>query len=360
MTVAIRVWLAALLLALVSLARAAQPSQPLPAQQALEAALVQWVTAQSGAQPEQVKMVPLDPRVQVQPCAGNFSFDYPFVNKENVRVRCSKPSWQMFVKVGFSQALSAAMVIVSRDLPAGHVLTESDLESKNVAVAAPGSFAERAPVAGRQLRRGLTKGQPVLVQDLEKSQRALRARVALKAGDLLTESVIERVDLPPGAPGTPLWIASELAPGMRVARVVPAGQVLQTADVAESRQVVIAASNLNPGQPLKPEMFKLDRIDAEKISRMHLFELSGLDGFELIRPIRAGEALRSSDLRPALVVKKGDQVNLVVGRPPEFMISVKVEALQDGRINDQIRLRNPESGQTLSGIVTGKGAARGL
>ncbi|MEY4209019.1 MAG: Flagella basal body P-ring formation protein FlgA precursor, partial [Pseudomonadota bacterium] len=43
-----------------------------------------------------------------------------------------------------------------------------------------------------------------------------------------------------------------------------------------------------------------------------------------------------------------------------FMISVRVEAMQDGRLNEQIKLRNPESGTTLSGIITGKGAARGL
>ena len=354
MTVLIRAWLVSLMLALSSHALANAP------QQAMETALAQWVAAQSGAQPDQVKMAALDPRVQVQPCAGSFSFDYPFVNRENVRVRCSKPNWQMFVKVGFSQQATPNIVITRRDLPPGHVLTESDLDTKAAAAIPPGGFDDRASVTGKQLRKALSKGQPVLAQDLEKNQRALRARVNLKAGDLLTESAIERVDLPPGSGGTPLWVANELSPGMRMARPVPAGQVLQTADLAESRQVVIATSNLNPGQPLKPEMFKLDRLDAEKISRTHLFDLSGLEGYELMRPLRAGEALRTSDLRPALMVKKGDQVSLIVGRPPEFMISVRVEAMQDGRLNEQIKLRNPESGTTLSGIITGKGAARGL
>jgi flagella basal body P-ring formation protein FlgA len=352
--VLIRACLASLMLALSSHVLANAP------QQAMETALAQWVAAQSGGQPDQVKMAALDPRVQVQPCAGSFSFDYPFVNRENVRVRCSKPNWQMFVKVGFSQQAAPNMVITRRDLPPGHVLTESDLDTKATAALPPGGFDDRASVAGKQLKKALSKGQPVLAQDLEKNQRALRARVTLRAGDLLTESAIERVDLPPSAGGTPLWVANELTPGMRMARSVPAGQVLQTADVAESRQVVIATSNLNTGQPLKPEMFKLDRLDAEKISRTHLFDLSGLDGYELMRPLRAGEALRTSDLRPALMVKKGDQVNLIVGRPPEFMISVRVEAMQDGRLNEQIKLRNPESGTTLSGIITGKGAARGL
>lgn len=354
MSALIRAWWVSLMLALSSHALANTPSQ------AMETALTLWVAAQNGTQPDQVKMAALDPRVQVQPCAGSFSFDYPFVNRENVRVRCKKPNWQMFVKVGFSQQAAPTVVITRRDLPPGHVLSEADLDTKTVAALPPGGVDDRALLAGKQLKKALSKGQPVLAQDLEKNQRALRARVSLKAGDALTESAIERVDLPPGAGGTPLWMANELTPGMRMARPVPAGQVLQAADVAESRQVVIATGNLNPGQAVKPEMFKLDRLDADKISRTHLFDLSGLEGYELMRPLRAGEALRTSDLRPALMVKKGDQVNLIVGRPPEFMISVKVEAMQDGRLNEQIKLRNPESGTTLSGIITGKGAARGL
>ncbi len=42
------------------------------------------------------------------------------------------------------------------------------------------------------------------------------------------------------------------------------------------------------------------------------------------------------------------------------LLEQEFEALQDGRLNEQIRLRNPESGTTLSGIITGKGMARGL
>ncbi len=347
-------WLFGLGLVLAWPALAAAP------QQVLETSLAHWVAAQQGIAPEQIRMAPLDPRVQVQPCATALSFDYPFVSKENVRVRCSKPSWQMFVKVGFATQIALAVVIAHHDLPNGHVLAEADLEMKPVAAAAPGSFEERTPLLGRQLRKALAKGQPVLASDLEKSQRALRARVALKPGDVLTESVVERVDLPPSSSGSPLWMPNELTPGTRLARAVPAGQIVQSTDIAETRQVVIATGNLTPGQPLRPDAFKLDRLDAEKITRTHLFDLSGLEGFELTRPLRAGEALRSTDLRPALLVKKGDQVNLIVGRPPEFMISVKLEALQDGRLNEQIKLRNPESGTTLSGIITGKGAARGL
>jgi flagella basal body P-ring formation protein FlgA len=329
-------------------------------QEALEAALSNWVAGQAGVTADQVKMVPLDPRVQVQPCGGSFSFDYPFVNKESVRARCNKPAWQIFVKVGLTQQ-QQEMVVANRDIAPGQALKDTDLDVKTVAAPAAGSFSEKSALVGRQLKRPLAKGQPVMTHDLEKGQKAVRAKFALKAGDLMTESAIERIDLAPGAGGSsPVWIPNEIMPGTRLGKNVAAGQIIQTTDLAENRQVVVATGNLNVGQVLKPELLKLERLDAEKINRTHLFDLSGLEGSELMRPIRAGEAIRTSDLRPALLVKKGDLVTFVIGRPTEFMITVKVEALQDGRLNEQIKLRNPESGHTFSGVITGKGTAKGV
>ena len=329
-------------------------------QEALEAALGNWVAGQAGVSADQVKMAPLDPRVQVQPCGGSFSFDYPFVNKESVRVRCNKPAWQIFVKIGLTQQ-QQEMVVANRDIAPGQALKDTDLDVKTVAAPTAGSFNEKSALVGRQLKRPLAKGQPVMAHDLEKGQKAVRAKFALKAGDLMTESAIERIDLAPGAGGTsPVWIPNEISPGTRIGKNVAAGQIIQTTDLAENRQVLVAASNLNVGQVLKPELLKLERLDAEKINRTHLFDVSGLEGSELMRPIRAGEAIRTSDLRPALMVKKGDLVTFVIGRPTEFIITVKVEALQDGRLNEQIKLRNPESGHTFSGVITGKGTAKGV
>ena len=79
-----------------------------------------------------------------------------------------------------------------------------------------------------------------------------------------------------------------------------------------------------------------------------------------MRAVRAGEAIRMSDLRQATLVRRGDLVVMTVGAPGTFQISVKAEALQDGKMGEQIRLRNTESGRTLSAIVTGKGQARGV
>jgi flagella basal body P-ring formation protein FlgA len=217
-------------------------------QEQMHAALTDWVGAQNGVPASQVQVMPLDARVAVQPCAAGFSFDYPFVNRENVRVRCLKPNWQLFVKVGFtgnaSQPAAAATV---------------------------------------------------------KAQQA-----------------------------------------------------------AEIRQVVVAATNLSAGQILQRESLKLERLDAEKVSSTHYLDPNGLEGQEVVRAVRAGDPIRLSDLRPAVLIRRGEQVMLTVGSPQTFEISVKAEAMQDGKMGEQIKLRNLESGRTLSGVVSGKGTAKGL
>lgn len=242
----------ALALALLAAPACAQAVVP---QEAMSSALADWVAAQNAADPAQVRIGPLDPRVPVQPCAGSFQFDYPFVSRDSVRVRCTKPAWQMFVKVGFA----GTGTVASPPAPA------------------PAPAATRSPAAP-----------------------------------------------------------------------------------AENRQVVVvAAAQLAPGQLLQPELLKLERLEVEKITRAHLIDIGGLDGHEVLRPIRAGEPIRSSDIRPATLVKKGELVNLSIGAPGSFMVTVKLEAMQDGRLGEQIRMRNPESGRMLTGTVSGRGLVRG-
>jgi flagella basal body P-ring formation protein FlgA len=217
----------------------------------MNAALTEWVGAQHGLPASSVTVAPPDARVAVQPCGSGFVFDYPFVNKEHVRVRCAKPNWQLFVKVGLTPAAAPAL---------------------------------------------------------------------------------------PTATTT----ASKAAPA------------------PEFRQVVVASTNLLAGQVLQRESLKLERMEADKINKAHYQELQGLEGQELMRAVRAGEPIRVSDLRPATLVKRGEMVLMIVGTPATFEISVKAEAMQDGRAGEQIKLRNTESGRTLSAVVTGKGTARGL
>jgi len=348
-------WLAGWLLACAFCAASAHAATP---QEKLFAELSTWVAAQNNASPEQVQITPLDARVQVQACTDAISFDYPFANHDSVRARCAKPAWQLFLKTKLAKAQNA--VVASHALIAGQLLTEADLELRPDFAPVTGVFSERAPVIGRQLKRALAKGQTILAQDLENTLQAVRLRQAMRAGEVITDANVERMTLQRTAAPPTVWLGSALPVGIRLARDVQAGQVLLSSDLAESRQVVVAGSNLAAGQMLKPGLLKLEPIEQDKLTRTHLFEMSGIEGSELIRAVRAGEAIRSSDLRPAVLIKKGELVLFSVGRASEFQVSIRLEAMQDGRMGEQIKLRNNESGRTLTGIVSGQGIARGM
>jgi flagella basal body P-ring formation protein FlgA len=209
------------------------------------------------------------------------------------------------------------------------------------------------------LKRNLAKGQLLLAQDIENSLQVLKLKQNLRANELISSAVYERVSLGKEAIPAGVWLGAELPPGARVNRDMQAGQILLSTDLAESRQVVFANTNMVAGQALKAGSLRLEKLDQDKVSRTHLFELAGLEGFEVTRTIRAGEALRTTDLRPALLVKRGEMVVLSIGKPSEFEITIKLEAMQDGRMGEQVKLKNAETGRILNGIVTGQGQLRG-
>jgi flagella basal body P-ring formation protein FlgA len=91
-----------------------------------------------------------------------------------------------------------------------------------------------------------------------------------------------------------------------------------------------------------------------------LSKLKDAQQAELTRDIGAGQPLRISDIRRAILVKQGQTVMMSVGNSTDFQITVRMEAMQDGRMGEQVKLKNPESGRQVSGVVTGPNTAKGL
>lgn len=216
--------------------------------QVLTQSVQQWVAKQQGGQPEQVQLMPLDNRVRVQSCARPLQMDNPFASQETVRVRCSEPAWQLYVRLQ----------------PA------SRQASAHPAAQNPGAAGEaRRPVvvASLSLVRGMT----------------------VQPSDVRVQSVV----LPPGG-----------------------GAFLE--DVSEA---------------------------------LHS---------ELLRDIPPGTPLRKTDLRPLVLVKRGQLVQLTVGRSAGFLVTAHVEALQDGRMGEQVKAKNPDSGRVLTAVVKGPSTLEGL
>jgi len=131
-------------------------------------------------------------------------------------------------------------------------------------------------------------------------------------------------------------------------------------DASATRQTVVTRHLVQRGTRLVPGMLEEVTLPAQGMDPNAVASLQDLLHGEVVRDIAAGQVLRSSDIRRSVLVKQGQSALMSVGQNNGFQITVRVEALQDGRMGEQIRLKNPDSGRLLTGTVTGPNAVRGL
>ena len=327
-----------------------------PAREQLLQEIKAWVGLQSGIPADRVEIAPLDGRLKIAPCPAGAALDFPFPARDLVRARCGAPAWQVFIQV--SVRAPRNMIVAGRLLEQGRVLVESDLASR------PASGAEgledRASVVGRILKRELPQGSAILSRDLEDALRVLRIVGDVKAGEVLKVDTfrietVARALVPAGAaPG------AAPAEGSRVVRDVAAGHILLAGELSEARLVLIARKSITAGQLAEAAMFEPGLINGRDLAQRYYTEFGGLEFSELARNLQAGEPLRASDLRPATLVRRGQSVLLTIITSGGLQVTLRAEALQDAKLGEQVQLKNPESGRTLSAVVTGRNAARGM
>lgn len=126
------------------------------------------------------------------------------------------------------------------------------------------------------------------------------------------------------------------------------------------KTVVVARRLLPRGSELDASMLEEVQKPALGLDPLAIGSLKDVAQAEAVRDLPAGTVLRSYDIKRSLMVRKGQSAMLTVGQNGSFQITVRVEAQQDGHLGEQIRLKNPESGRLISGVVTGPNALRGL
>ena len=120
----------------------------------------------------------------------------------------------------------------------------------------------------------------------------------------------------------------------------------------------IALALLKRGTVIKPEMFSYADMPAAGMENQIITDLKLLKNMELVRDLTPNTPLRSYDVKNAVLVKRGQEVQVTAGEGQGFSITMRAEALQDGGLGEQIRLKNVESGRSLSGVITGPNAAK--
>lgn len=315
-----------------------------------------WVAGQAAVSTVQVDIPPLDSRLRVAECPPGIRLDFPFPSRTLVRAQCETPPWQLFIPVAIRA--TRHVLVAGRDLAAGSTVTEADLAIRQ----ASGSegLEDRSAVVGRTLKRALAHGSLVLALDLDDHIKVIRLKLPVKAGATLSAQTYQIEALPRAKLPAGVALGGAPAATTRVLTDLPAGHLLMAADLSEGRQALLARQNLTAGQALEPSLLQPGLIYSRDPSQHYFVVFAGLEHAELIRNIQIGEPIRAADVRPATLVRRGHAVLLSVKTAGGLEISLRAEALQDGKMGDPVQLKNPESGKVTTGVVSGKNAARGM
>ena len=123
--------------------------------------------------------------------------------------------------------------------------------------------------------------------------------------------------------------------------------------------VLVARKNLTVGSILRENGTETRGVKKNTLPVDFYTTFEGLENYEVVKTIKAGSVIRSLNLRPARLVKRGTKVQLKILARGMLVIAT-VEALEDGHIGQQIKLLNNASGKTVTGVVTGLNEVSGL
>jgi flagella basal body P-ring formation protein FlgA len=138
------------------------------------------------------------------------------------------------------------------------------------------------------------------------------------------------------------------------------GTVLPGSPQTVNRQVWVSSQLLKRGTVIQPGLLKATEMALPASESQVVQDIKDVSNMELLRDLPANTPLRSYDVKASLMVRRGQQVLVSVGEGKGFSITVRAEAQQDGLMGEQIRLKNTESGRSLSAVVTGFSTAKGL
>ena len=125
-----------------------------------------------------------------------------------------------------------------------------------------------------------------------------------------------------------------------------------------AQKVLIAKEMLKRGTLLTPDMFTATEMPTPGMESALINDPKLIVNMELTRDLTPNTPLKTYDVKTAVLVRRGQEVQVTAGVGQGFLITMRAEALQDGGMGEQIRLKNSESGRSLTAVITGPNAAK--
>jgi flagella basal body P-ring formation protein FlgA len=316
-----------------------------------------WVSGETGLEEEAINVLALDRRLKVPSCNTKFDIGFPYKkSRQTVSVKCSNPEWSAYIGLRF---LNADQVLAyARDLEPGDKVLSTDLVPIKTSVISKNAIERSADLDGMLLIRQVSKGDVALNHDFGQGMEVAVLKTDILKGASISladvdykTTVLQRSAKKASFPKT--LLANAVA-----ARDLSVGSVLLRSDLHIRQNVLVSLKPILRGQLISESNSKVSAFYGE-LTEDVLKSNQESQWMEAIRTIRSGQPIRASDLKPALMIKEGDSVILSVVSGA-LTITSNMLALEDGKLNQQIDLLNPESNEKVRARVTGQGRADSL
>src|SRR5690606_17618592 len=116
------------------------------------------------------------------------------------------------------------------------------------------------------------------------------------------------------------------------------------------QQVAVAAGTLTRGQTLSNADLVMTEVELTRLRYGFISALDEAVGLELRRNLQAGEALYPGILTAPKLIQKGDEV-IIVAHGTQMSVQVPGTAMNDGRMGEQINVRNTSSQRVIKATV---------
>lgn len=317
----------------------------------------EWVSTQTNQSEAKITVKALDRRLKVPECPSPFEVSFPYkTSQKTVLARCPDSNWFAYIGIDFRDASKA--LVFSRAFSAGEVVTEEGLETAEVSKPYKDLITSVGAINKMLLTKNVAEGDIARKQYFTQGVLVAELQTDILEGTTITVAdVTYKTKSKKNVPKNTLF-PRKLFDNATAARDLTAGSLLTRSDLNIRRNILTSQKIISRGESITGKNAKVTAFYGDTPEDA-LGSLDESYRMESLRTIRLGQPIRASDLKPMLMVKKGDAVVMDVG---SGLLTIKstMTALENGKLDQQINLLNLESNETVRAIITGPGRAKGI
>jgi len=121
-----------------------------------------------------------------------------------------------------------------------------------------------------------------------------------------------------------------------------------------TRKMLVSKTTITRGEVITADKIKLEEQEISHQNQKHFSDINNIIGREARRTISPNRVIKSTMLQQAFLVRKKETV-LIYAQNQKLRISMQGTALQNGRHNEMIQIRNNSSKKIIEALVVERG-----